>query len=175
MNPVVAQARRTLGSVAAMLPPRVRDTAGAWAFGLLEIPLNFGVMPIVEELDDRRVVARIPLCWRTKNHLGSMYFGVLATGADVAAGLIAFKLGRETRPRVDLVFKDFHADFVKRATGDVTFTCEDGEAMSAAVREAAETGERLNLPVRVVATIPGRDKPDVVARFTLTLSLKRKR
>ncbi len=36
---------------------------------------------------------RIPLGWRTRNHLGSMYFGALATGADLVGGLLVMEKG----------------------------------------------------------------------------------
>ena len=158
--------------VVAKVPPKVRDTARLRAFGLLNIPLVFWVSPVVEELSARRCEVRVPLCWRTRNHLGSMYFGVLATGADITAGLIAFDLGSRSRPRVDIVFRDFRAQFVRRPTSDVTFACEDGGAIRDAILDAAETGTRRNLGVRVTATTAGRDGREEVARFEMTLSLK---
>ena len=104
-----------------------------------------------------------------------MYFGVLAAGADVAGGLIAMRLIQEEGNLVSLVFKDFQASFLKRAEGDVHFICEDGEAIRKLVQKATESGERENMPVHVVATVPSQSGPEPVAEFTLTLSLKRKK
>ena len=59
-------------------------------FGFKQIPLIYYTGLSVVEFNERCCVAKIPLTWRTKNHLGSMYFGALAIGADVAGGLAAF-------------------------------------------------------------------------------------
>ena len=54
------------------------------------------------------------------------------------------------------------------------FTCEDGEAIGALVSRAIGSGEREELPVRIVATVPDKLGEEPVADFTLTLSLKRR-
>ena len=83
---------------------------------------------------------------------------------------------REIRRRaepISLVFKDIKADFLKRAEGDVYFTCAQGREIAALVSRAAESEERVELPVQVTATVPGlSDEP--VAEFILTLSLKKR-
>jgi acyl-coenzyme A thioesterase PaaI-like protein len=143
-------------------------------FGLRKVPLLFYVKPEVEEWTDERVVFRIPLRRRTKNHLGSMYFAVLAAGADLAAGFIAMAAIRKSGQPIQLIFKNMQADFLKRAEGDVFFTCDEGVLVADLVTKAMETGERVELPVPVVATVPSLSGQEPVARFTLTLSLKKK-
>src|SRR4051812_50154507 len=59
-----------------------------WA--LRNVFLLYFTKPSVLEVNERRCEVRIPLNWRTKNHLKSMYFGALCIGADVAGGLIFF-------------------------------------------------------------------------------------
>ena len=67
----------------------------------------------------------IPLKRRTKNHLGSMYFGALSVGADFTAGLLVLSSIKKNKSKAKLIFKDFKADFIRRATSDVTFICND--------------------------------------------------
>jgi acyl-coenzyme A thioesterase PaaI-like protein len=131
------------------------------------------VGPAVEELTAERCVVCIPLKRRNKNHVGSMYLGTLSVGADVAGGLLAMELVRKQGGKVTPLFKAMQAEYLARAEGDVLFTCEDGSKIALAVDRALETGARQNIPVHVVATVPKKlgDKP--VARFTLTLSIKR--
>lgn len=142
--------------------------------GLRKIPVLFFLSPTVVELDDDRCVVKIPLTKRAKNHLNSMYFGALCAGADVAGGLIAWKLLEEggRGKKVNLAFKDFHADFLKRAEGDVLFTCEDGQQIRQMVERVVASGERENMAVHVTATVPSKLGKEPVAQFTLTLSLK---
>jgi acyl-coenzyme A thioesterase PaaI-like protein len=153
----------------------VRETLLLRAYTALKIPLISHVRPAVEELTLERCVVRLPLSRRTKNHLGSMYFGALAIGADLAGGLIAMDWSRRRRLPVALVFRDLSADFVAPATADVRFVCEEGAAIRALVERAAASDERLDMPVHVTAQVGAGPRAREVARFTMTLSLKRRR
>jgi acyl-coenzyme A thioesterase PaaI-like protein len=140
----------------------------------LRIPSLLFASPVVEELDDDGCAVRIPLGWRTRNHLGSMYVGTLCAGADLAAGLNAFRLIRTRHRDVKLVFADIRGEFLKRADGDVLFRSRDGREVADAMRRTVETGERVTLPIEVVCTVPAKYGDEPVARFTMGLSLKNK-
>jgi acyl-coenzyme A thioesterase PaaI-like protein len=140
----------------------------------LRIPALLFFGPRVLELDDEGCAVEIPLTLRSKNHVGSMYFGALCAGADLAAGLNAFDLIRRRYPKVVLIFKDVKAEFLKRADGDVVFRCRDGRAVADAMAQADAGGERVTIPVEVTATVPHKYGEEPVARFALGLSLKRK-
>ncbi len=155
-------------------PKTLMATLYLRAFGLSKIPLLFFVRPSVVEMGKERFVVRIPLGRRQKNHLGSMYFAVLAAGADLAAGFTAMQAIRESGEPVSLVFKSLSADFLKRAEGDVHFVCEEGVLVRDLVQKAIETGERVEMPVTVTAIVPKKLGNEPVAKFILTLSLKRK-
>ncbi len=140
-------------------------------FALRRIPLLAYVRPRVVAVSPERMVVRVPLRRRTKNHHGSMYFGALCVGAECAAGALAMHLIRQRPERISMIFGAFSAEFHKRAEGDVEFTCSDGSAIASLIARAAASEERVELPVRIVATVPALgDEP--VATFTLTLSLK---
>ena len=131
--------------------------------------------PKIVELTDERCVVRVPLNWRTRRRdIHAMYLGTLCMGADVAAGLIAFKLVRERNLRVNFLFKDMKAEFLKRAEGPVYFTNNEGPMIQDLLQRALETGERQEATVPVIATVPSKLGDEPVARFTLTLSLKKK-
>ena len=124
---------------------KILETLALRKFGLFKIPLLFFISPSVMELTHESVVVKIPLNRRTRNHLGSMYFGVLAAGADCAGGLVAMNLIQKSGKKMSMVFKDFEAHFLKRAEGDVHFTCRDGAAIRAMIEEAKTSGDRHNL------------------------------
>jgi hypothetical protein len=127
------------------------------------------------ELTNDRCVVRIPLNWVTRRRdIHAMYLGTLCMGADVAAGLISFKLVMDRKEKVSFVFKDLKGEFLKRAEDDVIFTNNDGAVIQDLMRRALETGERQEATVHVVATVPSKLGDEPVARFELTLSLKRK-
>jgi acyl-coenzyme A thioesterase PaaI-like protein len=157
------------------VPRRLRATLRLRAFGLARIPMLFFISPTVQEVSDDRIVVKVPLNRRTRNHWGSMYFGALAAGADCACGLLAVSLIEEdplAKGRVSLIFKDFHAEFFKRAEGDVHFICEQGAEIRKLIQSVVKSGSRENLLVDVIATVPKKLGQEAVARFQLTLSLK---
>jgi hypothetical protein len=131
--------------------------------------------PSVVQLDESGCVIRIPLNWRTRRRdIHAMYLGVLCMGADVAAGLPAFDLVRRRKVRVSFIFKDIKAEFLKRAEGHVHFTNADGPLIQGLIDRALASGVREEATVRVTATVPSRLGTEAVARFELTLSIKRR-
>lgn len=149
----------------------LKETVLLRLFGL-RMPLILLAGPRVMELDDRGCTVKIPLGWRTGNHVGSMHIGVMTAGADLAAGLCAFHAARGLGKLVP-IFKEARMEFLKRADGDVLFRCSEGARVQEAARRALASGERVTLPVDVVATVPDRHGDEPVARFTLGLSVKR--
>jgi len=143
-------------------------------FGLSKVPLIFYCRPTVVKLTEETTIIKIPFKRRNKNHLKSMYFGALAVGADVASGVLAMHLIRKSGRNISSVFKDFKADFLKRPEGDTHFTCDDGLAVKNLIDEATKTGERVNMQVKITATVPEISGDEPVAEFILTLSLKDK-
>ncbi len=141
-------------------------------FGLLKVPLIFFVSPKVIELSDEKCIVSIPLKRKTKNHLGSMYFGVLCTGADIAGGLCAMNEIKKSKKKIQLSFKDFKAEFLKRAYEDVHFECTENQEIKAFVEMVANSTERHNRIVKIDA-ISSKSR-ELIAKFELTLSLKSK-
>jgi len=156
-------------------PEVVRNTAIIRLFGLSKVPMIFFLSPTVKILNDKKCVLEIKLNRRSKNHLNSMYFGALCVGADCAAGLHAMRLIDQSGVSVALSFKDMKANFLKRAHGDTLFTSDQGEDVQKLVEEAIKTGERVECPIKVVATVPKQSGGTPVATFELTLSLKVKK
>lgn len=153
---------------------RLRETLKIRVFGFTKIPMIWFVGPRVIDvgLDHTEIV--IPLNRRTQNHLGSMYFGSLAVGADLAGGLLFMNLAAEAKLKTSFVFKDMTAQFLKRADGDVHFTCKSGRAVQALVERVRTSDERQETKLDIKATVPSKYGEEAVANFTLTLSVKRK-
>ena len=65
------------------------------------------------------------------------------------------------------------AEFLKRPDNDVFFTCKDGDIIEEMVNEAEKTGERVERPVTIDATVASGNPDEPVAKFILTLSVKK--
>ena len=140
----------------------------AWS----KIPLIGFCMPRVLESSDQRTVLKIPLGFRTKNHLGAMYFGALAIGSELCIAMLAVKKIQESGARIDFLFKDYKAEFLRRAEGDVHFICEEAQVVVDQINEAKGSTERINRTMTPYAIVPSVSMTEKVATFELTLSVK---
>ena len=156
-----------------MVSKATKTTRLIQLFGITKVPMIWYCRPKVIEHTDEKIEIKIPLKRKTKNHLGSMYFGVLAVGADITGGFLAMDPIQESGRKINLIFKDFKADFLKRPEGDVHFTCNDGLAVKELVDRVSKSSDRHNFKLSIEATVPSISS-EVVAKFELTLSLKDK-
>ncbi len=163
-----------LENILKLIPENIQATLALRYFSFSKIPLLFLVRPSVMEISSKKVIVKIPFRRKTRNHLGCMYVGALAMGAELAAGLMAVKFIKQSQYKISLVFKNFTADFLKRAEDDTIFICEDGDAIGKIIQSTEETGERQQVTVNVVAKVPTKLGEEPVAKFTITISLKRK-
>lgn len=141
-------------------------------FGIMKIPLLAWVRPSVVEMDEKTTILEVPLSRRTKNHLNVMYFGALAMGAEAAVALRAFEEIHKSGRKVDFIFKDFQANFLKRAEGHVQFISDQGPEVRELVQLAIRTGERQTKTFRSFARVPSVNPDEIVAEFKVTMSLK---
>jgi deoxyribose-phosphate aldolase len=61
--------------------------------------------------------------------------------AEMSSGLIAMMHTHESKPSISMLVTNLEAEFVKKATGVTTFTCEDGKAIKDTIEKAIATGE----------------------------------
>jgi hypothetical protein len=152
----------------------LKTTAFIRFFGATLNPLVAIVSPTVVEMSETRTVLKIPLNYVTRNHLRTMYFGALNIGAELSIAILAFKLTRESKHRIDFLFKDFKAQYLKRAEGDVHFICEQNAEVRAQIEEAEGSDERITRQYRAYAIVPSKDPNEVIAEFELSLSVRRR-
>ena len=154
----------------------MKPTTMVRLWSLQNVILLWLVRPKILELSAERCIVKIPLNWITRRRdIHAMYLGTLCMGADVAAGLIAFHLVMQKKARINFIFKDIRGEFLKRAEGDVVFTNSDGPLIQDLVRRALESDERQEATVHVTATVPSKLGDEAVAKFELTLSVKKSR
>ncbi|MEZ4704150.1 MAG: DUF4442 domain-containing protein [Bdellovibrionota bacterium] len=134
------------------------------------IPMLGFAKPKIHVLDESKCILKIPLSRRTKNHLGSMYFGALCMGAEMSAGILAIKLIRSQNQKIDMVFKDIQANFVKRADGDTYFVCECGDQIRQMIDQARHSSDRVEQSISGFAYVHNMNEP--VMEYRLTISVK---
>ncbi|WP_375753975.1 DUF4442 domain-containing protein [Vibrio sp. HN007] len=155
-----------------MFSPLTKATFGLNVFAFFKVPLVWLCRPKIISLGKQKVAINIPLRRRTKNHLNSMYFGALAIGADLAGGYFALYKADQRKMKISMAFKGVEGQFIKRPEADVLFTCEQGDLIDEVLDRSKASGERVNEPIRIIATCPSISGDEVMAEFDLMLSVK---
>lgn len=146
-------------------------TAFLNGLSLMKLPLLAFVTPRVVEFTETKSVVKIPLGYRTKNHLGVMYFGALAMGAELSIALKCVTEIQKSKKRIDFLFKDFQCEFLKRGDGDVHFVCDTAADVTALVQECLTNPERLEKTFEGYAYVPSKSAEPVM-KYRLTLTMK---
>lgn len=138
---------------------------------LKKLPLAYIAGIRVKELSDERAVTTVKYGWLTQNPFRSMYFACLSMAAEMSTGLLVLNGVYNSKPAVSMLIIKNQALYHKKAIGNITFTCSDGNLINSLINKAKVTGES----VLVDTTSIGKDEAgDVVAEFTFTWSMKAK-
>lgn len=141
-------------------------------YGLFKIPLVFFCTPRVIESTAQKFVVKIPLNYRTRNHVHSMYFAALAVGSELSVAAPAVLEITEGMHKIDFIFKDFQAQFLKRGDGDVHFICEEVHEVVSLIKQATTNPQRLEKKIKGYAVVPAISATEPIMTYELTLSVK---
>ncbi|HET6232305.1 MAG TPA: DUF4442 domain-containing protein [Longimicrobiaceae bacterium] len=150
---------------------RMLTAAGLRAYFLAKLPLALFAGLKVRTLTAQRCEVTVPYGWRSTNPFRSTYFAAQAMAAELSTGALTLLAVESAGVPVSMLVGSMTATFEKKATETLTFTCEDGDRVFAAVRETVATGEGVTAELSTVGTLPDGT---VAARFTFVWSLKKK-
>ncbi len=140
-------------------------------FLLTRLPAAFLAGIRLELIAPERAVVKLRYQFLTKNPFRSTYFACLGMAAEMSTGLLAMAHLYKRKPPISMLVVRIESQFFKKATGITRFTCEQGQALAAAIQKAVETGQSVELLV----TSSGFNEQGIeVARFLITWSFKRK-
>ncbi len=141
------------------------------AFMFAKMPLGLFAGLRIRSVDVDRCATTVPYGWRSTNPFRSIYFAAQSMAAELSTGAIAM-LAVEVAPApVAMLITGLESNFTKKATAEVTFTCEEGAKLFAAVRETVETGEPAVVRVETVGRMADGTE---VSRFAFTWSFKKR-
>ncbi|NCI47214.1 DUF4442 domain-containing protein [Sediminibacterium soli] len=140
-------------------------------FLLQNLPAAFFAGLRLQLLDEQRCIVSVPYKWLNKNPFRSMYFAVQSMAAELSTGALAMAQIYRRHPGISLLVVGIEAKFVKKATGKIRFTCEDGTAVENAATRALETGEPATVHCRSKGV---NTSGETVAEFIITWSFKKR-
>ncbi|MBK6363178.1 MAG: DUF4442 domain-containing protein [Saprospiraceae bacterium] len=124
----------------------------------------------VIQCNEKSCSIKIGYSWFTKNPFKSIYFSALSGAGELSTGLLVQNKVNEVGHTSMLVIKA-ESHFLKKATGNILFTCEEGDKVNDAFQSLRKSGDSLYL----VLHSKGYNEDGVeVANFSFTWALKKR-
>ena len=142
----------------------------------LNVPMVWFSGMKLSELSKKKCVSYLPFRWyyrwQNMNPFKSMYFAVQCMGAEIStASLVALAI-TGAKPSIAFIVTSMNSKYFKKATGNVSFTCSDGEAVFNAVEKAKSSNDGVEVKIKTTGTL---DDGTIVSEFYFTWSLKQRK
>lgn len=125
----------------------------------------------LSSIDEKQCTTTVKHRWINQNPFRSMFWAVQGMAAELATGALVMEQIRSQEKPISMLVANNKANFSKKARGRITFKCEDGQAIKAAIAKAVETGEGQTCWMHSVGTDAAGD---VVSTFDFEWTVKLK-
>lgn len=110
-------------------------------FTFFKLPAAWWTGVRVKSITEQRCVVMVKHGWRNQNPFKSMFWAVQGMAAELSTGAMVINQIRESGKKISMLVQNNNAHFSKKATGRITFTCEDGHLIKEAIDKTVVTGE----------------------------------
>jgi len=111
------------------------------SFLMFKLPAAYFTGVRTKHLNDTTCVVSVKHRWINQNPFKSMFWAVQGMAAELTTGALMMKKIRNSGKKVSMLVASNNASFTKKATGRITFTCNEGNKIDKAITKAIETGE----------------------------------
>ena len=92
-------------------------------------------------IDNEKCVVTVKHRWINQNPFNSMFWAVQGMAAEFSTGALVIAKIKDSGKRISMLVTSNTATFTKKATGRITFTCNDGHVIQEAINRTVATGE----------------------------------
>ena len=110
-------------------------------FLMVKLPAAFFCGVRLRLLENKKAVVVVKHRWISQNPFNSMYFAVQSMAAELSTGALLIKNIEESNQKISMLLANHNGAFTKKATGLITFMCNDGLLVHEQIKKAIETGE----------------------------------
>jgi hypothetical protein len=100
-----------------------------------------------------------------------MYFAVQAMAAELSTGALVMLEIQKSNTKISMLVANNKSNFSKKATGRITFVCNDGHFAEQAIQEAIATGEGQTFWMKSIGT---NEKGEQVSEMDFEWSVRSK-
>lgn len=111
------------------------------SFLFFKLPSAFICGVRVKEINSEVCKATVTHRWINQNPFNSMYFAVQAMAAELTTGALVMNQIQESGQKISMLVAQNKSSFSKKATGKITFICNDGNLVKQGIEKALKSGE----------------------------------
>ena len=111
------------------------------SFLFFKLPSAFLCGVRVKEINNEVCKATVTHRWINQNPFNSMYFAVQAMAAELTTGALVMNQIQQSGQKISMLVANNKSSFSKKATGKITFICNEGILVKESIAKAIETGE----------------------------------
>lgn len=108
---------------------------------MLKLPAAFFCGVRTKALSEEQCVVTVKHSWINQNPFKSMFWAVQGMAAELTTGALVMTKIRASGKPISMLVAANNATFTKKATGRITFTCDQGARIDEAIEETIRTGE----------------------------------
>jgi hypothetical protein len=110
-------------------------------FLAFKLPSAFLCGVRVKSINEQQCLVSVKHRWINQNPFNSMYFAVQAMAAELSTGALVLSQINNSGKKISMLVANNKSNFTKKATGRITFTCNDGLLIEKAIQQAVATSE----------------------------------
>ena len=140
-------------------------------FLFFKLPSAFWSGVRVKSISKEQCVVTVKHRWFNQNPFKSMYFAVQAMAAELTTGALVMMQIKKSGKKISMLVANNNSNFSKKATGRITFTCNDGHLIEEAIKQTIATGEGQTIWMKSVGV---NEKREQVSEMNFEWSIKLK-
>lgn len=110
------------------------------AFLMFKLPSAYFCGVRVKSISENSCTSTVRYKWINQNPFRSMFWAVQGMAAELATGALVMMKIRASGKNISMLVANNNASFMKKATGRIYFTCNDGHLIDEAISKTIKTG-----------------------------------
>ena len=139
------------------------------AFMFLKLPAAYWCGVRVKHIASEQCTVTVKHRWFNQNPFKSMYFAVQAMAAEFTTGALVMYQIKESGANISMLVANNKGSFTKKATGRISFTCNQGNAIKQTIQKAIETKQGQTI---WVTSIGVNEKGEQVSEMLFEWTIK---
>ena len=140
-------------------------------FLFFKLPSAFLSGVRVKSISKEQCIVTVKHRWFNQHPFNSMYFAVQAMAAELTTGALVMMQIKKSGKKISMLVANNNSNFSKKATGRITFTCNDGHLIEEAIKQTIATGEGQTIWMKSVGV---NEKREQVSEMNFEWSIKLK-